>query len=148
MWRRLVVAGTIAVTLLTGTALAFAAQGSPGTPGSTDGTSTDHWSEMAVEMGDEWPAMVDHMQQMLGDRFPDMVKQMQSMEPFGHDMDGRGMWNGGEMGSFGPGQGGPGMWNDDEMGSFEPRQRGPGTWGEGHMGSFGPGQGGPGAMNG
>jgi len=130
MWRRLVVAGTITVTLLTGTALAFAAQGSSGTPGSANGTSTDHWSEMAVEMGDEWPAMVDHMQQMLGDRFPDMVEQMQSMEPFGHDMGGRGMWN------------------DDETGSFDPQQRGPGTWGEGHMGSFGLGQGGPGAMNG
>lgn len=130
MWRRLVVVGTMTVTLLAGTALAFAAQDSPGTPGSTNGSPTDHWSEMAVEMGDEWPAMVDHMQRMLGDRFPDMVNQMQSMEPFDHDMHGRGMWNDDGMSSFGPGHGGPG------------------TWGEGHMGSFGPGQGGSGTMNG
>ena len=105
MWRKLVVAGTISVTLLTGTALAFASQNSPGTPGPPDGAPSDHWSEMAVEMGDQWPVMIDHMQQFLGDRFPEMVNRMQSMEPFGFDMGGSGMWNEGEMGSSGSGMG-------------------------------------------
>jgi len=118
MWRKLVVAGTITVVLVTGTALAVASQGDTTAPGSPNGTPTDHWSEMAVEMGDQWPAMVDHMQDMLGDRFPDMVNQMQSMEPFGIDMDGRDMWNDDRMGSYGPGTDGRDMWNDDRMGSY------------------------------
>ena len=118
MWRKLVVAGTIAVVLAAGTAIAFASQGDPATPGSPEGTPANHWTEMSVEMGDQWPAMVDHMQEVLGDQFSNMVDQMQSMEPFGIDMDGRGMWNDDQMGSYGPGTDGRGMWNDDQMGSY------------------------------
>ncbi len=78
MWRKLIVAGTIAVALFVGTALAVASQGMPGSPATSDGTQTDHWSEMETEMGDVWPEMVGHMQDVLGDRFPDMVSHMQS----------------------------------------------------------------------
>ena len=105
MWRRLVVAGTITVTLLAGTTLALASPGDPGTPSSTDAAPTSHWSEMGIEMGDQWPAMVDHMQEMLGDRFFDMVNQMKSIDPLGIDMDGRGTWSEDWMGSYGPGMG-------------------------------------------
>ncbi|GMR02454.1 MAG: hypothetical protein BMS9Abin20_0790 [Acidimicrobiia bacterium] len=78
MWRKLIVVGTIAVTLFAGTALAVASQGMPGAPATSDDAQTDHWSEMETEMGDVWPEMVGHMQDVLGDGFPDMVTHMQS----------------------------------------------------------------------
>ena len=111
-------AGTITVVLVTGTALAVASQGDPGASGSATGVPADHWSEMAVEMGDQWPEMVEHMQQALGDRFPEMANRMQSMEPFGIDMDGRDMWNDGRMGSYEPGMGDGDRWDRGQMGSY------------------------------
>lgn len=80
--------GTIVVTSFVGTALAVASQGMPGSPATSDGTRTDHWSEIETEMGHAWPEMVDHMQDTLGDGFPEMVNDMRS---FSFDMGGSGM---------------------------------------------------------
>ncbi len=99
MWRKLIVIGTIAVALFVGTALAVASQGMSSAPATSDGTQTDHWSEMETEMGVVWPEMVGHMQEVLGDRFPDMVSHMQSFsldmgEPGMGGFDMRDAWSG------------------------------------------------------
>ena len=107
MWRQLVLAGTAAAVLFTGTAFAFASQAAPEAPASESGVELDHWSQMAIEMGDQWPAMVTHMEDTFGDRFPEMMKEMQLLEPETHGsgmgdfMDGSGM--DGHMDGFGMG---------------------------------------------
>ncbi len=83
MWRKLIVAGTIVVAVVVGSAFAVASQSVAGTSPALEGTQADHWSEMEVEMGDAWQEMVGHMQDVLGDEFPDMVNHMES---FSFDM--------------------------------------------------------------
>ena len=111
MWKKIIVAGTISVALLAGTALAVASNGTPATPATTDTTQgTDsHWSQMSDYLGDDWPGMVDYMNEVLGDRFGDMEELMKSsdfdmnwsdMEEFMDGTDMGGFMNGPGMGDF------------------------------------------------
>ncbi len=79
MWRKLIVAGTIAVGLFVGSAFALASQDTPSSQPTRDSEQVDHWSEMEFEMGDVWQEMVGHMQGALGDGYQDMVEEMRSL---------------------------------------------------------------------
>ncbi len=85
MWKKTLMAGTVAVALLGGTALAVASTGpvsdpvSPQVPAATQGQgSQDHWSEMSDLLGDEFDGMVEHMREELGGEFDGMVDLMES----------------------------------------------------------------------
>ena len=103
MVKKTLAVAALAAALLAGTSAALAS------PGNDDAAApADHWSEMATEMGDEWPSMVAHMQERLGDAFPQMVAQMQATEAhmgsmgmgsmgMGWDMEGSSM---GSMGTW------------------------------------------------
>jgi hypothetical protein len=109
MWRQFVLAGTVTAVLFTGAAFAFASQGAPGAPASESAVELDHWSQMAIEMGDQWPAMVNHMEARFGDRFPEMVKEMQLLGPETH---------GSGMGGFMDGSGTGCFMDESGMGDF------------------------------
>ena len=79
MWRKLIVAGTIAVAVFVGSALALASPGAPSSQPTRDSEQVDHWTEMEFEMGDLWREMVGHMQGALGDGYQDMVDEMRSL---------------------------------------------------------------------
>ena len=109
MWRQLVLAGTAAAVLFTGAAFAFASQGAPEVPASESAVELDHWSQMAIEMGDQWPAMVNFMEARFGDRFPEMVKEMQLLGPETHRS---------RMGDFVDGSGTGCFMDESRMGDF------------------------------
>ncbi len=87
MWRKMVLAGTFAVALLGGTAIAIAAPPEPDAPMSESTVQLDHRSEMLIEMGDQRLALVEHMDATFGDRFPEMVRIMELYGPLMHGSD-------------------------------------------------------------
>ncbi len=118
MWRQLILAGTAAAVLFTGTAFAFASQAAPEAPASESAVELDHWSQMAIEMGDQWPAMVNHMEGALGDRFPEMVREMQLLGPETHGSGMGDFMDGSDIGGFMGGSDIGGFMGGSDMGGF------------------------------
>ncbi|VAV91892.1 hypothetical protein MNBD_ACTINO01-1899, partial [hydrothermal vent metagenome] len=142
---KIIVAGTISVALLAGTALAVASNGTQATSDTTE-QGDSHWSQMSDYLGDDWSGMVDSMKDVLGDRYGEMEDLMKStdsnmdwsdMEKFMDGTDMGGYMGGSGMGDFDMGDvedfmGGSGM-GDFDMGDVEDFMGGSGMGGS-HMG--------------
>ncbi|MCL1693891.1 MAG: hypothetical protein M3096_09420 [Actinomycetia bacterium] len=106
MWRKIILVGTVAVSLLGGAAIAIAAPPGPDAPRSESTVQLDHWSGMQIEMDDQQPALRDHMDATFGYRFPEMARAMELYGPLMHGSDMHEFMNEPGMNDF---MGSPGM---------------------------------------
>ena len=137
MWRNLILASTTAVALFTGTAFAVASPPEPDAPASESTVQLDHWSEMRIEMENQWPAMIDHVDGTFGIRFPEMVRAMELYGPRMHGSDMHDLMNDPDMRDFMNGPDMEGFMGQSGMEGMEDFMNGPDM--EGFMGQSGMG---------
>ena len=93
MWRKALVAGAIAASLIAATSLASASTGDHGVSGPVDGTSEQHGSMMGDQLGTDWSGMESHMDDVTNGGFAGMEGMMERL--------GFGMGDGADLGFMG-----------------------------------------------
>ncbi len=126
MWRKALVAGTIAASLIAATSLAGASTGGHEVSVPVDGTGEQHGSMMGDQFGADWSGMESHMDDVTNGSFADMEGMMERLEFGMGDGQDSGFMDGYDMGSLEMGGTGPDGFMDwfpfmadgDDVGGF------------------------------